>query len=338
MLNIADPNTPAAPSSPVEALTKALDVDVKALNNLILDRTLSDVPMIRQVSAYLIAAGGKRLRPLLTLAFARACNYSGDHHLKLAAAVEFIHTATLLHDDVVDESTLRRGKPSANEVFGNQASVLVGDFLFSRAFQWMVASDDIRALKILADASAIIAEGEVMQLAAAGDITQNREQYFKVVGAKTAALFSAACEVGAHIAKADPAVVDAAKRFGYHLGVAFQITDDVLDYAGQSHALGKNTGDDFKEGKLTLPVVLALEYAMPQEKEFWQRTMVDLQQRDGDFAYAQTVLDQHNAIQKSRELAEAQIKNAVTALQSLPESPLRTMLEKVAHFSIARRS
>lgn len=337
MLKLHHPSTPSADSSPVDSLRALLAADVTALDQTIITRMESPVPLINQLATYLIAAGGKRLRPMLTLAFARALGYTGDDHLKLAASVEFIHTATLLHDDVVDESTLRRGQPAANEIFGNQASVLVGDFLFSRAFQLMVETHSLRVLEVLSEASAIIAQGEVMQLVFTGDLQLSREQYFKVISAKTAALFAAACEVGAEIAKADKAMIEAAHRFGSHLGVAFQITDDVLDYKGQTNALGKNIGDDFKEGKLTLPVVIALERAPPFERDFWKRTMVDLEQKEGDFDYAQNLLRQHNALETSMRLAQEEADKAVEALSALPANDLTDLVKKTALYAVTRR-
>lgn len=330
--------TTAPETSPVETLRNLLIEDVKALDENILKRMESPVPLINQLAAYIIAAGGKRLRPMLTLAFARALGYdSGEKHLHLAASVEFIHTATLLHDDVVDESTLRRGQPAANEIFGNQASVLVGDFLFSRAFQLMVDTESMRVMEILSQASAVIAQGEVMQLVFTGDLKLTRQQYFDVIGAKTAALFAAACEAGAVIAGADKELIEAARLYGHHLGIAFQITDDVLDYKGQTNALGKNVGDDFKEGKLTLPVVIALERASPMERDFWQRTMVDLQQKDGDLEYAQNILSQHNALDTSMRLAQEEAQKAKEALSVLPPSELVTLLGKSALYSVQRR-
>src|SRR5690606_30327122 len=240
MLMKKHPSTKTATPSPVDALRDLLASDVEALNQTILERMESPVPLINQLAAYIIAAGGKRLRPLLTLAFARMTGYEGQEHLKLAAAVEFIHTATLLHDDVVDESNQRRGQPSANAMFGNQASVLVGDFLFSRAFQLMVETQSLRVLDILSRASAVIAQGEVMQLAATGDLSLTQKQYFEVIGAKTAALFSAATESGAVISNAPEPSIKAATDYGHALGVAFQIADDVLDYQSDLDTMGKN--------------------------------------------------------------------------------------------------
>ena len=324
-------------ASPVDTLRTMLADDIQALDTTILTRLESPVPLINQLATYLVAAGGKRLRPTLTLAFARALGYEGNEHLKLAASVEFIHTATLLHDDVVDESTLRRGQPAANEIFGNQASVLVGDFLFSRAFQLMVETNSVRVLKILSDASAIIAQGEVMQLVFTGDLQLSREQYFNVISAKTAALFAAACEVGAEVANADAKKIEAAHRFGSHLGVAFQITDDILDYQGQTNALGKNVGDDFKEGKLTLPVVIALERAPPFERDFWKRTMVKKKKKDGDLDYAQNLLRQHNALETAARLAQEEADKAIAALSDMPANPLFDLIGKTARYAVSRR-
>ncbi len=337
MLKLHHPVQSAAEASPVDSLRTLLADDVRTLDTTIITRLESPVPLINQLATYLVAAGGKRLRPMLTLAFARALGYQGADHFKLAAAVEFIHTATLLHDDVVDESTLRRGQPAANEIFGNQASVLVGDFLFSRAFQLMVETNSVRVLKILSDASAIIAQGEVMQLVFTGDLQLSREQYFNVISAKTAALFAAACEAGAEISGAEKALCDAAHQFGSHLGVAFQIADDVLDYQGQTNALGKNVGDDFKEGKLTLPVVIALERASPFERDFWKRTMVDLEQKDGDLEYAQNLLRQHNALETATRLAREEAEKAVQCLSVLPNNPIFELVGKTAHYAVNRR-
>jgi octaprenyl-diphosphate synthase len=336
MLSTKQTSTVSSDASPLDALQRILKDDVEGLNKTILARMESPVPLINQLASYIIASGGKRLRPTLTLAFARALNYKGLGHLNLAAAVEFIHTATLLHDDVVDESTLRRGQPAANEIFGNQASVLVGDFLFSRAFRLMVETDNLNVLKVLSDASAIIAQGEVMQLIFTGDLSITREKYFEVVGAKTAALFAAACQVGAEIADANPSLVQAAYQFGYHLGIAFQIVDDVLDYQGQTKSLGKNVGDDFKEGKLTLPVIIALERALPYERDFWKRTMVDLDQSDGDLDYAQNILKSHQSLEIATTLAQEQIRKAREFLMIFPKNVIIDLVDKTALYAVSR--
>jgi octaprenyl-diphosphate synthase len=330
-----NPST-SKPASPVDALRDMLGDDIAALNAAILTRMESPVPLINQLAAYIIAAGGKRLRPLLTLAIARALDYQGDDHLKLAASVEFIHTATLLHDDVVDESDQRRGQPSANAMFGNQASVLVGDFLFSRAFQLMVETHSLDVLRILSTASAVIAQGEVMQLASTGDLSLTRQTYFDVIGAKTAALFAAAAEVGAVIAQADADIIQAVQDYGTHLGVAFQIADDVLDYQGSLDTMGKNSGDDFREGKITLPVVMALEQATSEERSFWERVLVELKQNDFDFSHAQAILKKYGCIEASLIIAREKAIAAQDSLDKLPPSPLRDILKDIALFAVER--
>jgi octaprenyl-diphosphate synthase len=338
MLMKKHPSTKASAASPVDALRDLLADDVAALNRTILARMESPVPLINQLAAYIIAAGGKRLRPLLTLAFARMLNVSGNDHLKLAAAVEFIHTATLLHDDVVDESNQRRGQPSANAMFGNQASVLVGDFLFSRAFQLMVETQSLRVLDILSTASAVIAQGEVMQLAATGDLGLTRKHYFEVIGAKTAALFAAATESGAEIAKASDAQIKAATDYGQALGVAFQIADDVLDYQSNLDTMGKNSGDDFREGKITLPVIIALENATSEERAFWERTLVAGKQNDMDFDHAREILERHDAFTRALDIAQSHANDAQTALSVLPDSLLRQTLMDAAAFAVSRKA
>lgn len=320
----------------MHALQRVLGDDIAALNQTILTRMESPVPLINQLAAYIIAAGGKRLRPLLTLATARALGYGGNDHLKLAASVEFIHTATLLHDDVVDESHQRRGQPSANTMFGNQASVLVGDFLFSRAFQLMVETGSLDVLRILSTASAVIAQGEVMQLASTGNLALTSEEYFSVIGAKTAALFAAATEVGAVIAQADQKMIDAVRDYGQALGIAFQIADDILDYQGSLDTMGKNSGDDFREGKITLPVVMALENATSEERAFWERTLVELKQNDFDFTHAQEILQKHNCIERSLEIARQYADQAQTLLNDLPDTELRNLLQQIALFAVQR--
>src|SRR6187431_790114 len=243
------------------------------VNATILSRTGSDVTMIPEVANHLINSGGKRLRPMLTLAMASLTGYAGDHHIKLAAAVEFMHTATLLHDDVVDQSEMRRGRPAARKVWGNEASVLVGDFLLGQAFKMMVEVGSLRALEILSSAAAIIAEGEVMQLGAAKNTATTEDEYLAVIRAKTAELFAAACEVGPVLTQRPKAEAAACRSFGMNLGIAFQLVDDVLDYGGKSAKLGKNVGDDFREGKITLPVVLAFRRGNDTERAFWIKAL-----------------------------------------------------------------
>jgi octaprenyl-diphosphate synthase len=254
-------------------LVELVAPDMERVNSTILGRTGSDVAMIPEVANHLISSGGKRLRPMLTLAMARLSGYSGDAHIKLAAAVEFMHTATLLHDDVVDESDLRRGKVAARMLWGNEASVLVGDFLLGQAFKMMVEVGNLHALEILSSAAAVIAEGEVMQLGTAKNTATNEDEYLSVIRAKTAELFAAACEVGPALAAKEKAELAACRSFGMNLGIAFQLIDDALDYGGKSAKLGKNVGDDFREGKITLPVVLSFRRGTESERTFWNRTL-----------------------------------------------------------------
>ena len=257
----------------IERLSGLVAADMERVNTTILSRTGSDVTMIPEVANHLISSGGKRLRPMLTLAMAKLAGYSGDGHVKFAAAVEFMHTATLLHDDVVDESDMRRGKLAARMLWGNEASVLVGDFLLGQAFKMMVEVGNLHALGILSSAAAVIAEGEVMQLGAAKNTATNEDEYLAVIRAKTAELFAAACEVGPALAARDKAEQAACRSFGMNLGIAFQLVDDALDYGGKSAKLGKNVGDDFREGKITLPVVLSFRRGSASEREFWNRTL-----------------------------------------------------------------
>src|SRR5690242_2507422 len=283
-----------APS--LDPLTELVRHDLGAVNALILDRMQSPVALIPQLAGHIVAAGGKRLRPMLTLAAARLCGYRGDRHVALAAAVEFIHTATLLHDDVVDASDLRRGLATANAVWGNKCSVLVGDFLFSRAFQLMVEDGSLAVLEILSEASAIIAEGEVLQLVTSNDTKTTEEAYLDVIRAKTAQLFAAASRIGAVLTGRPEAEEDALETYGRNLGIAFQLVDDMLDYSARQAELGKTVGDDFREGKITLPVVLALRVAGDQERSFWRRTLEDLEQQEGDLERAIELMTRHGTL------------------------------------------
>ncbi len=327
----------AQAKAPQDRLADWLAEDMAAVNALIRARMASEhAPRIPEVTAHLIEAGGKRLRPMLTLAAARLLGYQGTNHQKLAATVEFIHTATLLHDDVVDESQRRRGRPTANLLWDNKSSVLVGDYLFARSFQLMVETGSLRVLDILANASATIAEGEVLQLTAAQDLATDEGVYLKVVRGKTAALFSAATESGAVIAGADEAQVRALFDYGDALGIAFQIVDDILDYGGQDAVIGKNTGDDFRERKLTLPVIKAVAQADAEERAFWVRTIEKGDQRDGDLAAAMAILARHGAIAEARAEALAWADRARQALAVLPDHPLRDMLRDLADYVVAR--
>lgn len=322
---------------PHEALAEYLTADMNAVNTLIAQRMASEhAPRIPEVTRHLVEAGGKRLRPMLTLAAARLCGYDGPYHVHLAATVEFIHTATLLHDDVVDESAQRRGRPTANLLWDNKSSVLVGDYLFSRSFQLMVETGSLRVLDILANASATIAEGEVLQLTAAQDLRTDESVYLQVVRGKTAALFSAATEVGGVIAGADEDAVKALFDYGDQLGIAFQIVDDLLDYEGDTKATGKNIGDDFRERKLTLPVIKAVAKADEDERAFWKRTIEKGQQNDGDLEHALELLSKHNALAETRADALAYVATAKAAIAKLPQHPLRDMLSDLADYVVAR--
>src|SRR4051812_33984782 len=285
------------PSASIERLIDLVTPDMQRVNATILSRTGSDVAMIPEVANHLISSGGKRLRPMLTLAMAQLAGYSGEGHIKFAAAVEFMHTATLLHDDVVDESDMRRGKPAARLLWGNEASVLVGDFLLGQAFRMMVEAGNLRALDILSSAAAVIAEGEVMQLAAAKNTATSEDEYLAVIRAKTAELFAAACEVAPVLANRPKAEQTAARSYGMNLGIAFQLIDDALDYSGKSAKLGKNIGDDFREGKITLPVVLCYRRGTASEREFWNRTLAQGDIREDDLDTAMTLMAKHHAIE-----------------------------------------
>jgi octaprenyl-diphosphate synthase len=326
-----------ASQKPHDRLAAVLAADLDAVNALIRDRMASrHAPRIPEVTAHLVEAGGKRLRPMLTLAAARLCGYDGPFHVHLAATVEFIHTATLLHDDVVDESARRRGRPTANLLWDNKSSVLVGDYLFARSFQLMVETGSLRVLDILADASATIAEGEVLQLTAAQDLATDKDIYLQVVRGKTAALFAAATEVGGVIAGATPAQIDALRVYGDALGVAFQIVDDLLDYSGSDAAIGKNTGDDFRERKVTLPVIYAVARATADERAFWVRTIEKGTQAKGDLAQALEIMARHGALDAARGDAVMWAARARDALAILPDVPLRIMLADLADYVVAR--
>ncbi len=328
---------PQQAAKPHDRLAEALAEDMNAVNLLIRERMASQhAPRIPEVTAHLVEAGGKRLRPMLTLAAARLCGYEGPYHLHLAATVEFIHTATLLHDDVVDESRQRRGRPTANLLWDNKSSVLVGDYLFARSFQLMTETGNMRVLDILANASAVIAEGEVLQLTAAQDLRTSVDTYLQVIRGKTAALFSAATEVGGVIAGASTEQISALFTYGDALGVAFQMVDDYLDYAGEAGVIGKNTGDDFRERKLTLPVILAVAKADANEREFWARVIEKGVQREGDLDHALALMARHDTLAATRAEAQHFASKARTALAALPAHPLREMLGDLADYVVAR--
>ncbi len=320
----------------MERLEAAFADDLARVNALILERMQSPVGMIPDLAAHLVSAGGKRLRPLITLASADLAGYGGDAHIKLAAAVEFIHSATLLHDDIVDGSPLRRGKPAANRVWGNSASVLVGDFLFARAFNLMVESERLRVLDILANASSIIAEGEVRQLAAIANLDMSESEYMQIIEAKTAELFASAARVSAVIANLPQEQELALDRYGRELGLAFQLVDDALDYAGTAGALGKAVGDDFREGKLTMPVAKALQAGTAEEAAFWRRVFQKPSRDDDDLAQAMALITRHQAVPATLDQARMHSRNAREALHVFPASDTRTLLSDVCGFVVDR--
>lgn len=322
--------------TPAERLWALAAEDMAAVDALILERMNSPIGMIPDLAQHLVGAGGKRLRPLLTVACARLCGYEGTHQYKLAAAVEFIHSATLLHDDVVDESALRRGKKPANLIWGNSASILVGDFLFARAFNLMVEADSMEALGILSTASSVITEGEVQQLAALRNIDMTEETYMQVIGAKTAALFAAATEVAPVIAGRPKVEQDALRNYGQKLGLAFQLVDDTLDYGGFESALGKSVGDDFREGKITIPVIRALKDANEGDRAFWQRVIVEHDQKDVDLERAVSILRKAGALNSTMDLARTYAKEAREALTIFPNTPWQEALQDLADFVVER--
>lgn len=319
-----------------DALAALLVDDLAAVDRIIHDRLTSKAGLIPDLAAYLIDAGGKRVRPMITLAAAHALGGANDAARKLAAAVEFIHTATLLHDDVVDESALRRGRASAHRVWGRSASVLVGDFLFARSFNLMVEADDLAVLDVLARAASVIAEGEVLQLSAANDADTSLDHYMQIIGAKTAALFAAAARVGAMATGATAEMAQSFEAYGHNVGLAFQLVDDALDYGGASAVMGKNTGDDFREGKITLPVILARETGDSEERAFWGRVMGGGAQEAGDFDRALTILRRRNAITRTLDFARVYAKAARDALSEAPATKWRDALVDIADFVVER--
>jgi octaprenyl-diphosphate synthase len=311
--------------------------DLTAVNRLIIEKMQSPVALIPQLAGHIIAAGGKRLRPMLTLAAAKLCGYEdGERHCALAACVEFIHTATLLHDDVVDESLLRRGQDSANAVWGNQASVLVGDFLFSRSFELMVEDGSLEVLRILSNASAVIAEGEVLQLVTTNDTGTAEKDYLEVIRCKTATLFAAAAEIGAVVAGRPRPEQQALADFGMNLGIAFQLVDDLLDYSALQAQLGKTVGDDFREGKMSLPVVLAFARANDEERDFWTRTMERMEQGEGDLSRAIALLKKYGSLDETAARARKYAESAKQALTVFPESRIRAAMMEAVDFSVDR--
>jgi octaprenyl-diphosphate synthase len=325
-------------SSPLEKMQELLTEDLQLTNILIIQSLESQVPLIGQIAKHLIQAGGKRLRPMLTLLASKMAGYScGSRHIALAACVEFIHTATLMHDDVVDQSLKRRGLDTANALWGNKSSVLVGDFLFSRAFELMVEDGSLEVLKTLSYAASRIAEGEVLQLESIQNIETSQETYFEIIHAKTAELFKAAIKIGAIIANGSDQVKEALSLYGINLGIIFQLTDDLLDYDNEAYNRGKSIGDDFREGKVTLPVILSYQNSSFEEKKFWRRTLESHDQNSQDFLKAMELIKNHEC--KKRILDHAQIlaSEAFNAISIFPKSPYKDILENLLDFCINRR-
>ena len=328
----------APTGNPVDKLLAATADEMAKVNALILSRAESHVDMVPELARYLIESGGKRLRPMLTVAAAMLFGNGKGNEINFAAAVEFMHNATLLHDDVVDESDMRRGKPAARMVWGNKASILVGDFLLGQAFMMMVETGDIGSLGVLSAASAVMAEGEVFQLAKTGDLTTTEADYAEVIRAKTAVLFKAACEVGAISGGADAAGREALAQYGLELGNAFQLVDDALDYGGQSGALGKNVGDDLREGKMTLPVILALAEGSEAERAIIAGALGKVDASELEVSQVVAIFNRHNTLARTLEKARAHAAAAVQALADLPESEMKTLLGEVVLHSVGRAS
>lgn len=336
MTAVSSPLAASPGSTKLDSIKALVDADMSRVNRLIIARLDSPISLIPQLAGHLVAAGGKRVRPMLTLISAQLCGYQGLRQVPLAAAVEFIHTATLLHDDVVDESDLRRGLATANAIWGNKASVLVGDFLFSRAFQLMVEDGSLEVLAILANASAVIAQGEVAQLMTANDAETTEARYLEVITAKTATLFAAAAQIGAVIAERPAADAEALRQYGENLGIAFQLIDDVLDYSAREMVLGKSIGDDFRDGKITLPVVLAFQRGDAQEREFWRRTLEQGEHGDGDLAHAIELLERREALTDSFAHAVEFSDAARRNLDRFPPSPARQAMLDLTDFCVER--
>ncbi|MBA2919808.1 polyprenyl synthetase family protein [Sphingomonas sp. MAH-20] len=326
----------AGPAPSLDPMLRLVAHDMNAVNSVILDRMQSDVPLIPELAGHLIAGGGKRMRPMLTLACARLLDYPGTRHHKLAAAVEFIHTATLLHDDVVDGSDLRRGRRTANIIWGNPASVLVGDFLFSRSFELMVEDGSLKVLRILSNASAVIAEGEVNQLTAQRQVETSEERYLEIIGAKTAALFAAACRIAAVVAERPEAEELALDAYGRNLGIAFQLVDDAIDYSSDEATMGKGVGDDFRDGKVTLPVILAHARGPAADKAFWRDAMMGHRISDADLRHATGLLNSTGAIEDTLERARHYGQRAIDALGGFGASAAKAALTEAVAFAVAR--
>jgi len=327
--------TPArAPT--LDAMVALVASDLTQVNHVILDRMQSEIPLIPELAGHLIAGGGKRMRPMLTLACAKLLEYGGTRHHRLAACVEFIHTATLLHDDVVDGSGLRRGRRTANIIWGNPASVLVGDFLFSRSFELMVEDGSLKVLRILSNASAVIAEGEVNQLTAQRQIGLGEERYLAIISSKTAALFAAACRIAAVVAERDDSVEEALDAYGRNLGIAFQLIDDAIDYASDAATMGKGVGDDFRDGKMTLPVILAYARGSEADRAFWKDAIEGRRTSDDDLAHAIGLINSNDAIADTLARARHYGQRAIDALGTFARGTAKSALTEAVEFAIAR--
>ena len=320
----------------INDIQKIVNKDLIEVNNIIINEIGTEVPLINDLSKHILASGGKRIRPIITLLTSSLCNYKGKNHLALAASVEFIHTATLLHDDVIDESKMRRGVATANDIFGNKTSVLVGDFLFSRAFELMVANSPIQVLEILSKASTTIAQGEVLQLSTINDCSTSKDMYMKIIKNKTASLFSAASEISAVLSKKEVQIQRALKKYGEKLGIAFQLVDDALDYTG-TKTLGKKVGDDFKEGKMTLPAIISISQSNDKEKIFWKKAIENLDQSDSDFNRAIELINKYNGIESTIDMAKKYCIEAIQSLDIFPRSQTKLALESLAYIAINRQ-
>src|SRR6478735_3562798 len=326
----------AGTSPSLDPMIDLVAEDMAAVNRVIVDRMRSEIPLIPELAGHLIAGGGKRMRPMLTLASARLLGYSGARHHKLAAAVEFIHTATLLHDDVVDSSDLRRGRRTANIIWGYPASVLVGDFLFSRSFELMVEDGNLKVLKILSNASAVIAEGEVNQLTAARRVDLGEDRYLDIIGAKTAALFAAACRIAAVVAERSEAEEMALDAYGRNLGIAFQLVDDAIDYVSDAGTMGKDAGDDFREGKMTLPVILAYARGAAAGRKFWKAAFEGRRATDVDFAHAIDLVRRSRAVDDTLARARHYGQRAIDAIGGFANSNAKDAMVEAVEFAVAR--
>ena len=336
---LKDKNYKFLTNSTLNEITRLLSNELSKVNSLITSNLESKVPLVPIVSKHLVNSGGKRIRPILTLLSSKLFGYnSGESHIELAACVEFIHMATLLHDDVIDNSLMRRGSPTANSIWGNKTSVLVGDFLFSKAFQIMVKNGSLSILNILSETSSVLAQGEVMQLSMANNIETNEKNCFRVIEDKTAKLFEAACKVGGVIAEANDEEIRKIAEYGRYIGISFQLIDDAMDYKSDSNKTGKRKGDDFREGKVTLPLIMAVLRGNEKEKIFWKRVIEDLDQNEGDFEEALRIIHKYDTIEETIKKAKVYTSNAIDVLSSLPNNLYKDALIEISSFSSNRSS